>query len=164
MNPLRKKRLIIILAILVGVGAAVGLALSALQQNINLFYTPTQIANGEAPQDTRIRAGGMVEKGSLQRSKDSLDVKFVVTDFNKSVTIAYRGILPDLFREGQGIVALGKLNADGVVVADEVLAKHDEKYMPKEVADALKKQGHWKEDGGKDGDKSAATEPQGRTQ
>ncbi|QTD35010.1 cytochrome c maturation protein CcmE [Pseudomonas fluorescens] len=141
MNPLRKKRLIIILAILVGVGAAVGLALSALQQNINLFYTPTQIANGEAPQDTRIRAGGMVEKGSLQRSTDSLDVKFVVTDFNKSVTIAYRGILPDLFREGQGIVALGKLNADGVVVADEVLAKHDEKYMPPEVTKALKDSG-----------------------
>ena len=99
MNPLRKKRLIIILAILVGVGAAVGLALSALQQNINLFYTPTQIANGEAPHDTRIRAGGMVEKGSLERSSDSLDVKFVVTDFNKSVTITYRGILPDLFRD-----------------------------------------------------------------
>ncbi len=88
MNPLRKKRLIIILAILVGVGAAVGLALSALQQNINLFYTPTQIANGEAPQDTRIRAGGMVEAGSLTRSGDSLDVKFIVTDFNKSVTSA----------------------------------------------------------------------------
>jgi len=140
-NALRKKRLIIILAILVGVGAAVGLALSALQENINLFYTPTQIANGEAPQDTRIRAGGMVEAGSLQRSKDSLDVKFVVTDFNKSVTIAYRGILPDLFREGQGIVALGKLNADGVVIADEVLAKHDEKYMPPEVTKALKDSG-----------------------
>ena len=102
MNPLRKKRLIIILAILVGVGAAVALALSALQQNINLFYTPTQIANGEAPLDTRIRAGGMVEKGSLKRSGDSLDVTFVVTDFNKAVTITYRGILPDLFREGQG--------------------------------------------------------------
>ena len=141
MNPLRKKRLLIILAILVGVGAAVGLALSALQQNINLFYTPTQIANGEAPQDTRIRAGGMVEAGSLKRSGDSLDVRFVVTDFNKSVTITYRGILPDLFREGQGIVALGKLNAEGVVVADEVLAKHDEKYMPPEVTKALKDSG-----------------------
>lgn len=142
MNPLRKKRLIIILAILVGVGAAVALALSALQQNINLFYTPTQIANGEAPLDTRIRAGGMVEDGSLKRSGDSLDVQFVVTDFNKSVTIQYRGILPDLFREGQGIVALGKLNAQGVVVvADEVLAKHDEKYMPPEVTKALNESG-----------------------
>ncbi|AZE03843.1 cytochrome c maturation protein CcmE [Pseudomonas chlororaphis] len=141
MNPLRKKRLLIILGVLGGVGVAVGLALSALQQNINLFYTPTQIANGEAPHDTRIRAGGMVQMGSLQRSADSLDVRFVVIDFNKAVTITYRGILPDLFREGQGIVALGKLNADGVVVADEVLAKHDEKYMPPEVTKALKDSG-----------------------
>ncbi|MCO6055476.1 cytochrome c maturation protein CcmE [Pseudomonas sp. MOB-449] len=141
MNPVRKKRLYIIIAILAGVGIAVALALSALQQNINLFYTPTQIANGEAPQDTRIRAGGMVEKGSVQRSGDSLDVQFVVTDFAKSVTIRYHGILPDLFREGQGIVALGKLNGDGVLVADEVLAKHDEKYMPPEVTKALKESG-----------------------
>ncbi|MNF47195.1 Cytochrome c-type biogenesis protein CcmE [compost metagenome] len=141
MNPVRKKRLFIILAILAGVGIAVALALSALQQNINLFYTPTQIANGEAPQDTRIRAGGMVEKGSVQRSGDSLDVQFVVTDFARSVTIRYHGILPDLFREGQGIVALGKLNADGVLVADEVLAKHDENYMPPEVTKALKESG-----------------------
>lgn len=141
MNPQRKKRLFIILGLLAGLGVAVGLALSALQENINLFYTPTQIANGEAPLDTRIRAGGMVEKGSVQRSSDSLDVRFVVTDFNKSVPITYRGILPDLFREGQGIVALGKLNAEGVVVADEVLAKHDEKYMPPEVTKALKESG-----------------------
>ncbi|MBX8475208.1 cytochrome c maturation protein CcmE [Pseudomonas cichorii] len=141
MNPLRKKRLLIILAILAGVGIALALALSALKENINLFYTPTQIANGEAPLDTRIRAGGMVAKGSLQRSSDSLDVRFVVTDFSKSVTITYRGILPDLFREGQGIVALGKLNAEGVVVADEVLAKHDEKYMPPEVTKALQESG-----------------------
>ena len=141
MNPVRKKRLYIILAILAGVGVAVALALSALQQNINLFYTPTQIANGEAPQDTRIRAGGMVEKGSVQRSGNSLDVQFVVTDFAKSVTIRYHGILPDLFREGQGIVALGKLNGDGVLVADEVLAKHDDNYMPPEVTKALKESG-----------------------
>ena len=152
MNPLRKKRLIIILAILVGVGAAVALALSALQQNINLFYTPTQIANGEAPLDTRIRAGGMVQDGSLKRSGDSLDVEFVVTDFNKSVTIQYRGILPDLFREGQGIVALGRLNEKGVLIADEVLAKHDENYMPPEVSSALEKTGMLKhyEDGQKE--------------
>ena len=141
MNPLRKKRLLIILAILAGVAIAVALALSALQQNINLFYTPTQIANGEAPQDTRIRAGGMVAKDSLKRTGDSLDVEFVVTDFAKNVTIRYRGILPDLFREGQGIVALGKLNADGVLIADEVLAKHDENYMPPEVTKALKDSG-----------------------
>ncbi|MDI2303532.1 cytochrome c maturation protein CcmE [Pseudomonas aeruginosa] len=144
MNPVRKKRLIIVLAIVAGVGAAVGLALSALQQNINLFYTPTQIANGEAPTDTRIRAGGLVEKGSLQRSEDSLNVRFVVTDGAKEVTIAYHGILPDLFREGQGIVVLGKLGGDGVLVADEVLAKHDENYMPPEVTKALKDSGQLK--------------------
>ncbi|MBD1554202.1 cytochrome c maturation protein CcmE [Pseudomonas typographi] len=138
MNPQRKQRLYIIIGLVAAVGAAVALALSALQQNINLFYTPTQIANGEAPMGTRIRAGGMVEKGSLVRSSDSLQVRFVVTDFNKSVAITYRGILPDLFREGQGIVALGKVGTDGVVVADEVLAKHDEKYMPPEVNKALK--------------------------
>ncbi|ATR82431.1 cytochrome c maturation protein CcmE [Pseudomonas sp. FFUP_PS_473] len=153
MNPQRKKRLFIILGLLAGLGVAVALALSALQQNINLFYTPTQIANGEAPLDTRIRAGGMVEKGSLQRSGDSLDVRFVVTDFNKSVPITYRGILPDLFREGQGIVALGKLNAEGVVVADEVLAKHDEKYMPPEVTKALKESGQAATDAGQAGGK-----------
>lgn len=141
MNPLRKKRLIIIVGLLVGLGVAVGLALSALKQNINLFYTPTQIADGDAPKDTRIRAGGMVEKGSLVRSADSLDVRFVVTDFHKHVTITYRGILPDLFREGQGIVALGKIDADGVVEADQILAKHDEKYMPPEVSKALKDSG-----------------------
>ncbi|MWV16790.1 cytochrome c maturation protein CcmE [Pseudomonas sp. L-22-4S-12] len=141
MNAVRKKRLYIVLAILVGAGIAVGLALMALNQNINLFYTPTQIANGEAPQDARIRAGGMVAEGSLKRSGDSLDVEFVVTDFAKNVTIRYRGILPDLFREGQGIVALGKLNADGVLIADEVLAKHDENYMPPEVTKALKDSG-----------------------
>jgi len=141
MTPQRKKRLALIAALLLGVSLAVGFALTALQQNINLFYTPTQIADGEAPQGTRIRAGGMVEKGSVQRSADSLDVRFVVTDFHRSVPITYRGILPDLFREGQGIVALGRLGADGVVVADEVLAKHDEKYMPPEVTQALKDSG-----------------------
>ena len=141
MNAVRKKRLYIVLAILVGAGIAVALALMALSQNINLFYTPTQIANGEAPVDTRIRAGGMVAEGSLKRTGDSLDVEFVVTDFAKNVTIRYRGILPDLFREGQGIVALGKLSADGVLVADEVLAKHDENYMPPEVTKALQESG-----------------------
>ena len=141
MNPVRKKRLYIILAILAGVGIAVALALSALQENINLFYTPTQIATGEAPQGTRIRAGGMVEEGSLQRSSDSLTVTFRVTDYAQTVAIRYQGILPDLFREGQGIVALGRLDADGVLVADEVLAKHDENYMPPEVSSALEKSG-----------------------
>ena len=130
MNAVRKKRLFIVLAILAGVGIAVALALSALQQNINLFYTPTQIANGEAPRDTRIRAGGMVEKGSVKRSSDSLQTDFVVTDYVARVTIRFHGILPDLFREGQGIVAMGKIDDSGMLLADEVLAKHDENYMP----------------------------------
>ncbi|QGZ30521.1 cytochrome c maturation protein CcmE [Stutzerimonas stutzeri] len=144
MNPVRKKRLFIILAILAGVGVAVSLALSALQENINLFYTPTQIAAGEAPEGTRIRAGGLVEAGSVTRSSDSLTVSFRVTDNNETVTISYQGILPDLFREGQGIVALGRVNAQGVLVADEVLAKHDENYMPPEVTQALEKSGMMK--------------------
>jgi len=143
-NPVRKKRLYIVLAILAGVGVAVALALSALQENINLFYTPTQIATGEAPKGTRIRAGGLVEVGSLTRSSDSLTVSFRVTDNHETVTIQYQGILPDLFREGQGIVALGRINDQGVLVADEVLAKHDENYMPPEVSQALEKSGMMK--------------------
>lgn len=144
MNPVRKKRLFIILAILAGVGVAVTLALSALRENINLFYTPTQIAAGEAPEGTRIRAGGLVEEGSVTRSKDSLTVTFRVTDNNATVAIQYQGILPDLFREGQGIVALGRVNAEGLLIADEVLAKHDENYMPPEVTQALEKSGMMK--------------------
>ena len=151
MNPVRKKRLFIVLAILAGVGIAVALALTALQENINLFYTPTQIAAGEAPEGTRIRAGGLVEAGSVSRSKDSLTVAFRVTDNNATVTVRYQGILPDLFREGQGIVALGRVNGEGVLVADEVLAKHDENYMPPEVSQALEKSGMMKHyEGGKE--------------
>ncbi|HBC23496.1 MAG TPA: cytochrome c maturation protein CcmE [Pseudomonas sp.] len=150
MNPVRKKRLFIVLAILAGVGIAVALALFALQQNINLFYTPSQIAAGEAPEGTRIRAGGLVEEGSVKRTNDSLSVAFRVTDGAQAITITYQGILPDLFREGQGIVALGRVNTDGVLVADEVLAKHDENYMPPEVTQALEKSGMMKHyEGGK---------------
>lgn len=141
MNAVRKKRLFIVLAIVAGVGIAVALALSALQQNINLFYTPTQIANGEAPLDTRIRAGGLVEKGSVKRSSDSLQTDFVVTDGAAQLTIRFHGILPDLFREGQGIVAMGSVDGDGMLIADEVLAKHDENYMPPEVKQALEQSG-----------------------
>jgi len=145
LNAVRKKRLFIVLAIVAGVGIAVALALSALQQNINLFYTPTQIANGEAPLDTRIRAGGMVEKGSVKRSSDSLQTDFVVTDYVARVTIRFHGILPDLFREGQGIVAMGKIDDSGILLADEVLAKHDENYMPPEVKQALEQSGRSKQ-------------------
>lgn len=147
MNPVRKKRLYIVLAILCGVSIAVALALTALQENINLFYTPSQIANGEAPEGTRIRAGGLVEEGSVKRSPDTLEVDFVVTDGAHGVTIRYSGILPDLFREGQGVIAEGAFDAAGGFEAKRVLAKHDERYMPKEVADTLKRNGEWRGEG-----------------
>lgn len=139
MHPQRKQRLLIILFVLAGIGIAVGLMLYALKENINLFYTPTQMANGEVPADRLVRAGGLVVVGSLQRDPNSLMATFKVTDGVAEVTIQYSGILPDLFREGQGIVAMGKLNAQGVFIASEVLAKHDEKYMPPEVTHALEK-------------------------
>lgn len=138
MHPIRKRRLLTISTIVLLLGAAVGLVMYALQQNINLFFSPSQIAMGEAPQNANIRAGGMVVKGSVKRNPDTLAVAFDVTDFQHKVTIEYRGILPDLFREGQGIVALGRLNEEGVFEATEVLAKHDEKYMPPEITEALK--------------------------
>lgn len=146
MHPQRKKKLWLILLVLAGVGIAVALALTALQQNINLFYTPSQIAGGEAPAGTRIRAGGMVVEGSVTRDPDSLAVQFAVTDGGQQVLISYSGILPDLFREGQGIVALGRLNEDRMLMADEVLAKHDEEYMPPEVAQAVEKVNQMKRD------------------
>lgn len=138
MNPGRKKRLYWILALIIGVSAAVALALAALRENINLFYTPSQIAAGEAPLDARIRAGGLVEKGSLKRMPDSLALGFGITDGARSIAVRYEGILPDLFREGQGIVVMGSFGRDGVLNADEVLAKHDENYMPPEALHALK--------------------------
>ena len=141
MNPKRKQRLIIVLFIVFGVGAAVGLTMFALSQNINLFYSPTQIANGEAPQKTRIRAGGMVVEDSVKRDEKSLKVTFDITDYEKTTRVHYTGILPDLFREGQGIVAQGELDTNNELQATEVLAKHDENYMPPEVAEALEKAG-----------------------
>lgn len=141
MTPVRKKRLYRILALVCGAGAAAALALAALRENINLFYTPSQIAAGEAPHGTRIRAGGLVETGSLKRTRDSLALRFSVTDGARSIVVRYQGILPDLFREGQGIVALGRLDDDGMLHADEVLAKHDENYMPPEAMHALKQAG-----------------------
>lgn len=138
MHPVRKKRLLVITILVLILSAVVGLVMYALQQNINLFFSPSQIVMGEAPRNTNIRAGGMVVKGSVKRHSDTLAVAFDVTDFQHKVTIEYRGILPDLFREGQGIVALGRLNEEGVFEAIEVLAKHDEKYMPPEVSEALK--------------------------
>ena len=141
MNPKRKKKLVLLSSMVAAVAVAVGLVLFALSENINLFYTPTQIAQGEAPVGQRIRAGGMVVDGSIKRASDSLDVEFAVTDFEHEVVVKYSGILPDLFREGQGIVTMGSMNADGEFEASEVLAKHDENYMPPEVEAALKASG-----------------------
>ncbi len=142
MNPVRKQRLFVVLAVLAGLAVAVGLAVYALRQNINLFYTPQQIVNGEAPVGAKMRVGGLVEEGSVQRDPESLNVVFTVTDGKGSFAIHYRGILPDLFREGQGVVANGTLVSRDRFEADEVLAKHDETYMPPEVQDALEKAGH----------------------
>lgn len=139
MHPIRKKRLTIVLFLVAGLAIAVGLTTYALRQNINLFYDPTQIAAGEAPLDARIRAGGMVEEGSVKRDPETLKVEFRVTDYNESVPVEYVGILPDLFAEGQGVVAMGHMQPDGRFVADQVLAKHDENYMPPEVSDSLEK-------------------------
>jgi cytochrome c-type biogenesis protein CcmE len=141
LTPKRKKTLFILLAIVIGIGIAVGLALYALRQNINLFYTPTQLVEHQAPEGRHIQAGGLVVKGSLQRSTDSLTVRFIITDLKNQVDVTYTGILPDLFREGQGVVVTGRYE-NGVVVADQVLAKHDEKYMPPQVKQALKDAGH----------------------
>ena len=136
MTP-RRKRLFAVVAILAGVGLATVVALKAFDNNLLYFYDPSQVAAGMAPVDKTFRIGGMVTKGSVARTPGSLEVRFVITDFAKSVTVVYDQILPDLFREGQGIIAHGRMR-DGVFVADEVLAKHDEKYMPPEVAKSLK--------------------------
>jgi cytochrome c-type biogenesis protein CcmE len=131
--------------IVAGVGAlgvAVTLVLNAFQSNLVFFFTPSQIASNEAPRDRAFRMGGLVETGSVVREKDALTVRFVVTDSAKSVPVTFTGILPDLFKDGKGVVAQGKLGADGVFRASEVLAKHDENYMPPEAADALKRAGY----------------------
>ena len=139
MHPKRKQRLIVALVIVVLSSMTIGLITYALRGNINLFYAPAQVAAGEAPIDRQIRVGGMVVEGSVQRASDRLETRFDVTDFVHSITVTYDGILPDLFAEGEGVVATGKLGSNGVVTASEVLAKHDENYMPPEVAEALEK-------------------------
>ena len=138
MKPQRRQRLMIVGLLVMSAGVAVSLALMALNENINLYYSPAQIVQGEAPVNTLIRAGGMVVNGSIKRSTKDLKVSFEVSDMQASkVLITYEGILPDLFREVQGVIALGHLNAQGVFAAEEVLAKHDETYMPPEIAQAL---------------------------
>lgn len=137
MKPHRKKRLSMILFIAAGLSVAIGLSLYALSNNIDLFFTPTQVAAGEVPDNQHIRVGGMVKEGSVERDDDTLEVRFAATDYNHDVWIRYEGILPDLFREGQGVVAEGTLGPDGRLLASRVLAKHDENYMSSEVKAAL---------------------------
>lgn len=136
MNPKRKSRLYLAVFLLVAVGGTTAALLTALEQNINMFYPPEDVVSGAAPKHTTIRAGGMVRDGSVQRASDSLAVRFVLTDHRGAdFTVHYTGILPDLFREGQGILVQGELQEDGSFAAQEVLAKHDENYMPPELMD-----------------------------
>jgi len=138
MTP-RQKRAWFIVAGVALVGAAVGLVLFALKNNVSLYFTPTQVYNNEAPQGRSFRIGGLVEAGSVKRENDGLTVRFSITDTVKAMPVTYKGILPDLFKEGKGVVAQGKLDTDNVFHAEEVLAKHDENYMPPEAKDAIEK-------------------------
>jgi len=138
MKP-RHKRALAIVAGVATLGVATALVLNAFQSNLVFFFSPTQVASKEAPRDRAFRVGGLVEAGSLQRDPNGLTVRFVVTDTAQTVPVSYTGMLPDLFQEGKGVVAQGKLGPDGVFVAEQVLAKHDENYMPPEAAEALAK-------------------------
>ena len=142
MTPTRKRRLIGVLIIIAGVGLAAIVAMKALNENMLFFVSPTDVEEQALPAGKRFRLGGLVQDGSVSRASDSLAVAFIVTDGAHAVDVRFDGILPDLFREGQGIIAIGELSADGHFEAAEVLAKHDENYMPPEVADALEKAGH----------------------
>lgn len=148
MTPTRKRRLIAVVLIIFGVGLAATVATRALKENMLFFISPTDVAEQGLPAGKRFRLGGLVAGGSVSRASDSLAVTFVVTDGPESVDVRYDGILPDLFREGQGIIAIGELTPDGHFEANEVLAKHDENYMPPEVADALEKSGHTVQESG----------------
>lgn len=139
MTPTRKRRLYVVLLIVGGVSLAAFLAIRAFDENILFFYSPAQVLAGEAPEDRRFRVGGLVEEGSVQRDPGGLTVHFTLTDTVDTIAVEYSGLLPNLFREGQGVVAHGVLREDGVFVADEVLARHDENYMAPEVHEALKR-------------------------
>ncbi len=141
MRAKRKQRLIFVVIVLVGFSGAAALGLYAMKQNIMLFHTPSEIISGDIPKEKMFRIGGLVVEGSVVKGGDGLTTEFSLTDTTETVPVRYTGLLPDLFREGQGIVAQGKLNEKGVFVAQEVLAKHDENYMPPEVAAALKESG-----------------------
>jgi cytochrome c-type biogenesis protein CcmE len=141
----RHKRIAFIVAGLAGLGIAAALVLSAFQSNLVFFFSPTQVAANEAPANRAFRVGGLVEAGTLKRASDGLTVSFTVTDTAKSIPVVYKGILPDLFKEGKGCVAQGRLGSDGVFYADQVLAKHDENYMPPEAGQAIDKAKHAQE-------------------
>jgi cytochrome c-type biogenesis protein CcmE len=143
MTPTRKRRLIGVLVIVVGVSAAAAVAMRALNENMLYFWSPSDLQEQAAPAGKRIRLGGLVAAGSVRRASDSLHVEFTVTDGAAAVDVHFDDILPDLFREGQGVIAIGELAPEGHFLAHEVLAKHDENYMPPEVADALEKAGHY---------------------
>jgi len=140
----KHRRLFIVFAGMAILSAAVALVLVALEESVTFFYSPTEVQAKTPPAERAFRLGGLVEEGSVKKANDGLTVEFRVTDLSASVPVTYRGILPDLFREGQGVVTEGRMRADGMFVADEVLAKHDENYIPREVADALKKSGQWR--------------------
>jgi cytochrome c-type biogenesis protein CcmE len=142
MTPTRKRRLIAVLVIIIGIGIATVVAIQALNENMLFFVSPTDVEEQSLPAGKRFRLGGLVADNSVERADDSLAVKFLVTDGAEEVEVRFDGILPDLFREGQGVITIGELTSEGYFVADEVLAKHDENYMPPEVADALEKSGH----------------------
>jgi cytochrome c-type biogenesis protein CcmE len=144
----KRRRLYFVVVGMVLLGAAAGLALYAMNDTLVFFYSPSELLAKQIPPGRTLRIGGLVETGSVARDADGATVHFRVTDTAKTVAVVYKGILPDLFREGQGVVAEGTMSQDGVFVAAEVLAKHDEKYMPKEVVDALKKSGRWQEGAG----------------
>ena len=137
MTP-RQKRMVTVAVILAGVGIATAFALQAFQKNLLYYSSPSQIQAGEAPSSRSFRVGGLVENGSLKREPGSLEVRFTLTDYAHELGVSYTGVLPDLFREGQGVIARGKMGPNGMFVAEEVLAKHDENYMPPEVKDSLK--------------------------
>jgi len=137
----RRRRLILVVGIVAGVSLAGALALNAFRENVMFFFDPSQIAAGAAPAGERFRLGGMVSKGSVQHTSGSLEVRFVVTDFKHDVPVRFTGVLPDLFKEGQGVIAHGQIDPRGTFLADEVLAKHDEKYMPPPVRKSLKQTG-----------------------
>jgi cytochrome c-type biogenesis protein CcmE len=135
----RQRRMMLVAAVLGGVVVSATLALRALEENLLYFFSPTEVLAGEVPRERTFRLGGMVQEGSVQRESGSLTVNFVVTDYAKSIPVSYTGVLPDLFQEGKGVVARGRMDHAGYFAADEVLAKHDENYMPPEVAEALEK-------------------------